>query len=171
MNISGSPRPSHDEGTLASWVAISTSVDPATTMTRLTSSLSPFHLRPVSSPQSGSNPPIAPVAGDVNAVKGGSTVPLKLNTYAGRHDLPVQRRRALARLGSGCPWRGGRRRRAELRPHRHRSSALARSGRAEARRARSMTSVDSSSGFEVSPGQHEIVLSVEGYETVRQKAI
>jgi hypothetical protein len=81
--FSGFPRLLHYEVALGSWVDITTTVDTAaTTICGLTASLSPFAVAASELAAAGFHRPIAPVSGDLNAVKGGSTVTLKFNVYS-----------------------------------------------------------------------------------------
>jgi hypothetical protein len=80
MTFSGFPRLLHYEEALESWGDITTTVDPDTfTICGLTSSFSPFALVSTALNGVGFHRPIEPVAGDLNTVRGGSTVPLKFN--------------------------------------------------------------------------------------------
>lgn len=82
-SLSGFPRLLHYEAALASWVDITTSVDPSSSMVcGLTSSFSPFAIAASALAGVGFHAPVSPIAGALNAVKGGSTVPLKFNVYA-----------------------------------------------------------------------------------------
>jgi hypothetical protein len=65
------------------WVDITTTVDTdAQIICGLTSSFSPFVIAATASDARGFHAPIKPVAGDVNSVKGGSTVALKFNVFS-----------------------------------------------------------------------------------------
>ena len=78
----GVPRLLHYDTDLASWIDITMSVDTATsTVCGLTSSFSPFAIAASALAGVGFHQPVEPVAGAVNTVKGGSTVPLKFNVY------------------------------------------------------------------------------------------
>ena len=82
VTFSGFPRLLHYDVALASWVDITTSVDAGTsTVCGLTSSFSPFVFAGSALAGVGFHRPIDPVAGALNTVKGGSTVPLKFNVY------------------------------------------------------------------------------------------
>jgi hypothetical protein len=80
--FTGFPRLLHYDEDLASWVDITTSVNEATTtICGLTSSFSPFAIAESALAGVGFHTPIDPVAGSLNAVKAGATVPLKFNVY------------------------------------------------------------------------------------------
>jgi len=82
VTFAGVPRLLHYDTDLASWIDITTSVDTATsTVCGLTSSFSPFAIAASAFSGVGFHQPVEPVAGALNAVKGGSTVPLKFNVY------------------------------------------------------------------------------------------
>ena len=66
------------------WVDITTSVDPATeTICGATTSLSPFAVFASPIVRTGFYAPMSPIAGFLNTVKGGSTVPLKFDVSVG----------------------------------------------------------------------------------------
>jgi cell wall-associated NlpC family hydrolase len=82
-SVSGFPRLLHYEAALANWVDITTTVDTsAGVVCGLTSSFSPFAIAASALAGVGFHAPVSPIAGAPNAVKGGSTVPLKFNVYA-----------------------------------------------------------------------------------------
>jgi hypothetical protein len=86
VTFSGFPWLLHYDVFLADWVDITTSVDEATmTICGLTASFSPFAIAASALEAVGFHQPIEPVAGALNTVKGGSTVPLKFNVYAAGH--------------------------------------------------------------------------------------
>ncbi len=73
-----SPRLFHYENNV--WVDITTSIEPATqTICGATTSLSPFAVFVSNVVRTGFYAPVNPIAGFLNTVKGGSTVPLKFN--------------------------------------------------------------------------------------------
>ena len=78
----GAPRLLHFDDALDTWVDITTTVDAATsTVCGLTSTFSPFAIASSQTTHSGFAAPVSPVGGFQNAVKGGSTVPLKFNLF------------------------------------------------------------------------------------------
>jgi hypothetical protein len=83
ITFSGFPRLLHYDEELMTWVDITTSVDTdMQIICGLTSSFSPFVLVGTASNAKGFHSPIKPVAGALNAVKGGATVALKFNVFA-----------------------------------------------------------------------------------------
>lgn len=74
------PRLFHFENNV--WVDITTSVDPSTqTICGATTTLSPFAVLVSHVVRTGFYAPVNPIAGFLNTVKGGATVPLKFNVY------------------------------------------------------------------------------------------
>ena len=74
------PRLFHFENNV--WVDITTSVDPSTqTICGATTTLSPFAVLVSNVVRTGFYKPVSPIAGFLNIVKGGSTVPLKFNVF------------------------------------------------------------------------------------------
>ena len=83
ITFSGFPRLLHYDEELMTWVDITTSVDTENQIIcGLTSSFSPFIVAGTALDAKGFHRPIKPVAGELNAVKGGSTVALKFNVFA-----------------------------------------------------------------------------------------
>ena len=84
ITFSGFPRLLHYDEELMTWVDITTTVDTgAQIICGLTSSFSPFVIAATARDARGFHAPIKPVAGDMNSVKGGSTVALKFNVFSG----------------------------------------------------------------------------------------
>ena len=82
-SFSGFPRLLHYEAALATWVDITTSADTsASVVCGLTASFSPFAVAASALAGVGFQAPVSPIPAALNAVKGGSTVPLKFNVYA-----------------------------------------------------------------------------------------
>ncbi|MGH9237191.1 MAG: putative Ig domain-containing protein [Vicinamibacterales bacterium] len=82
ITFSGFPRLLHYDEGLMTWVDITTSVDTENQIIcGLTSSFSPFVIAAAALDARGFHAPVKPVAGQMNTVKGGSTVALKFNVF------------------------------------------------------------------------------------------
>jgi hypothetical protein len=82
ITFSGFPRLLHYDEELETWVDITTSVDTENQIIcGLTASFSPFVIAATALDAKGFHSPIKPVAGELNTVKGGSTVALKFNVF------------------------------------------------------------------------------------------
>ena len=83
ITFSGFPRLLHYDEELMTWVDITASVDTdMQIICGLTSSFSPFVIAATARNAQGFHAPIKPVAGELNSVKGGSTVALKFNVFS-----------------------------------------------------------------------------------------
>jgi hypothetical protein len=108
------PRLFHFENNV--WVDITTSVDTVTkTVCGATTSLSPFALLVSDVVRAGFHAPVNPIAGFLNTVKGGSTVPLSFNVFVnGTEKTTTDGLELSQRPGGSRRGRAERRQRPEL---------------------------------------------------------